>query len=108
MIGESVKRAGLRKLVLMTDVEGVKNAAGEVVSSLTLEEARELHADGILVGGMIPKVRCALDALNGGVRKTHIIDGRVRHAVLLEIFTDQGIGTQILASPANRERGQTA
>ena len=106
--GRIAEALGARKLVLMTDVEGVKNAAGEVVSSLTLEEARELHADGILVGGMIPKVRCALDALNGGVRKTHIIDGRVRHAVLLEIFTDQGIGTQILASPANRERGQTA
>lgn len=104
--GRIAEALAARKLVLMTDVEGVKNAAGEVVSSLTLEEARELHAEGVLVGGMIPKVRCALDAFNGGVRKTHIIDGRVRHAVLLEIFTDEGVGTQILSSEANRQRGQ--
>lgn len=96
--GRIAEALGARKLVLMTDVEGVKDAAGQVVSTLALEEARKLHAEGILVGGMIPKVRCALDALNGGVRKTHIIDGRVRHAVLLEIFTDEGVGTQIVSS----------
>ncbi len=101
--GEIAQALGARKLVLMTDVEGVLDAAGKVVSSLALEEARALHKDGILVGGMVPKVRCALDALNGGVRKAHIIDGRVRHAVLLEIFTDEGVGTQIVATPESAD-----
>lgn len=102
--GEIAQALGARKLVLMTDVEGVLDAAGKVVSSLALEEARALHKDGILVGGMVPKVRCALDALNGGVRKAHIIDGRVRHAVLLEIFTDQGVGTQIVATAESADK----
>jgi acetylglutamate kinase len=93
--GKVAEALGARKLVLMTDIEGVRGADGNVLSSLSLEEAVDLRDRDVLVGGMIPKVRCALEALDGGVRKAHIIDGRVRHAVLLEIFTDRGIGTEI-------------
>ncbi|MCA9575006.1 MAG: acetylglutamate kinase [Polyangiales bacterium] len=84
-----------RKLVLMTDIEGVRGADGQVISSLTAEDIERLEAQGVIQGGMIPKVRCALDALAGGVTKAHIVDGRVQHAALLEIFTDKGIGTEI-------------
>ena len=83
------------KLVLMTDVDGVKTAKGERLSSLGSAEAEEMIDSGVISGGMIPKVRCALDAVNGGVEKVHIIDGRRRHALLLEIFTDSGVGTEI-------------
>jgi len=83
------------KLVLMTDVEGVRTDAGELVRSLNAEEAERLIADSVITGGMIPKVRCALDAVAVGVEKVHILDGRRLHAVLLEIFTDQGVGTEI-------------
>ncbi|MEM9193813.1 MAG: acetylglutamate kinase [Myxococcota bacterium] len=91
-IAESI---GARKLVLMTDTPGVRNGDGAVVSSLTKAEIDELKAASVIDGGMIPKVDCALSALEGGVRKAHIIDGRIQHAILLELFTDQGIGTQI-------------
>ncbi len=93
--GKVAEALGARKLVLMTDIEGVKNANGEVLSSLSAAEAEALRDRGVIQGGMIPKVRCALEALRGGVRKAHIIDGRTRHAVLLEIFTDRGVGTEI-------------
>jgi acetylglutamate kinase len=83
------------KLMLMTDVEGVKTGSGERLSSLDAHEAERLIADGVITGGMIPKVRCALDAVSAGVEKVHIIDGRRRHALLLEIFTDLGVGTEI-------------
>jgi len=83
------------KLVLMTDVDGVKTASGERLSSLGAVEAEELIAKGVITGGMIPKVRCALEAVNAGVEKVHVIDGRRRHALLLEIFTDSGVGTEI-------------
>jgi acetylglutamate kinase len=83
------------KLILLTDIEGVK-IKGSLASSLTDAEIPDLIESGEISGGMIPKVNCCLDALNGGVNKTHIIDGRVEHAVLLEIFTDAGIGTEIV------------
>ncbi|HWA76355.1 MAG TPA: acetylglutamate kinase [Polyangiaceae bacterium] len=86
------------KLVLMTDVEGVKTRDGEMVRSLDAPEAERLIADGVITGGMIPKVRCALDAVRLGVEKVHILDGRRLHAILLEIFTDQGVGTEIRRS----------
>lgn len=86
---------GARKLVLLTDTEGVKDGNGDVLSSLGGQEVRRLTAEGVIQGGMIPKVQCALDALDAGVRKAHIVDGRVQHAVLLELFTDRGIGTEI-------------
>lgn len=89
---------GARKLVLMTDTEGVRDESGEVASSLGLESIRQLIDDGIIEGGMIPKVECGLRALKDGVRKVHILDGRRQHAVMLELFTDRGIGTEITKS----------
>jgi len=86
------------KLVLMTDVEGVRTDSGELVRSLAAEEAERMIAEGVITGGMIPKVRCALEAVSLGVEKVHILDGRRLHAVLLEIFTDQGVGTEIRRS----------
>ena len=88
------------KLMLMTDTHGVRDATGELIHSLTAEESKRLRADGVISGGMIPKVECALDALAGGVQKAHILDGREQHALLLEIFTDRGIGTQLVRSAA--------
>jgi acetylglutamate kinase len=73
----------------------VKGRDGTLLSSLSADEARALEQEGVIDGGMIPKVECALEALAGGVKKVHIIDGRVKHAMLLEIFTDRGIGTEI-------------
>ncbi len=84
------------KLVLMTDVEGILNSKGELISSLTIAETEAALRDGTLSGGMIPKVQCATDALQSGVDKVHIIDGRVPHAILLEMFTDAGIGTEMI------------
>ncbi len=92
------------KLVLMTDVEGVKTQSGELLSSLDAPEAERLISEGIITGGMIPKVRCALEAVQSGVEQVHVIDGRRRHALLLEIFTDRGVGTDIrrAAGPSRR------
>jgi acetylglutamate kinase len=83
------------KLVLMTDIEGVKGADGHLIPSLTPGDIDRLKAEGVISGGMIPKVDCALDAMRAGTRKVHIIDGRLKHALLLEVFTDKGIGTEI-------------
>ena len=93
--GKVAEALPARKLVLMTDIQGVKDASGDVASSLSSAEIEALIEKGVIEGGMIPKVRCALDALAGGVRKAHVIDGRVLHAMLLEIFTDHGVGTEI-------------
>lgn len=84
------------KLILLTDVEGVKDEKGNLIPTLSEKEAKRLMAEKVIASGMIPKVNCCLDALAEGVAKTHIIDGRVEHAVLLEIFTDVGIGTEIV------------
>jgi acetylglutamate kinase len=83
------------KLILLTDVAGVKNKNGELISSISLAEVPSLINDQTISGGMIPKVECCVDALRDGAKKAHIVDGRVRHAVLLEIFTDIGVGTEI-------------
>ncbi len=83
------------KLVMITDVAGVKGADGQLCSTLTTKQVKSLIKSGVIAGGMIPKARFGLDALADGVRKVHIIDGRVEHAVLLEIFTDTGIGTEL-------------
>ncbi|MFO0691936.1 MAG: acetylglutamate kinase [Polyangiales bacterium] len=93
--GKVAEAMQAKKLVLMTDIAGVKDDTGKVASSLSAERIAELEAKGVIDGGMIPKVACALEALQGGVHKCHILDGRVQHAVLLEIFTDKGIGTEI-------------
>ena len=84
------------KLILLTDIEGVKGKDGALLSSIAVSEMHRLIVDGSITGGMIPKVTCCADALNDGVKKAHIIDGRVAHALLLEIFTDIGIGTEIV------------
>jgi acetylglutamate kinase len=84
------------KLVMLTDVQGVRGKDGELCSTLTAGQVKSLIKNGVIAGGMIPKVRFGLDALADGVRKVHIIDGRVEHAVLLEIFTDTGIGTELI------------
>ncbi len=96
--GKVAEALRAEKLILLTDVEGVRDGAGQHLSSLAAQQARELIAERVIDGGMIPKVECALDAISGGVRKTHILDGRMEHAVLLEIFTDHGIGTEIVRS----------
>ena len=84
------------KLILMTDTEGVKNKAGKLQSGLNRKNTSDMIRGKVIRDGMLPKVNCCLDALKSGVHKTHIIDGRVRHALLLEIFTAEGIGTQIV------------
>ncbi|MCK5422669.1 MAG: acetylglutamate kinase [Deltaproteobacteria bacterium] len=83
------------KLILLTDTEGVLDNKSALISSMNERKAKTLIKKGQISGGMIPKVNCCLQALKEGVAKTHIIDGRIRHAILLEIFTDVGIGTQI-------------
>jgi len=83
------------KLILLTDVAGVKDKDGSLLSSIQLEDVPRLIDSGVITGGMIPKVTCCVDTLQKGTGKAHIIDGRVEHAVLLEIFTDVGIGTEI-------------
>ncbi|MFA5632062.1 MAG: acetylglutamate kinase [Porticoccaceae bacterium] len=83
------------KLVLLTNVAGLQDKNGNVLTGLSTAEVDALIADGTIYGGMLPKIRCALDAVKGGVRSAHILDGRVQHAVLLEIFTDDGVGTLI-------------
>jgi len=85
-----------RKLILLTDTPGVLAGDGELISTLRANQARELIDEGTVSGGMIPKVNCCLEALEKGVKKAHIIDGRLEHALLLEIFTNVGIGTEIV------------
>ena len=85
------------KLVLLTDTPGILDGQGATLSSLSAQEADQLIAAGAITGGMLPKTRCALDAVAGGVGSVQIIDGTKPHALLLEIFTDAGIGTQIIA-----------
>jgi acetylglutamate kinase len=92
---------------LLTDVEGIRDADGTLIPTLEAERARALIAQGVIAEGMIPKVECCLGALGGGVRKTHVVDGRVRHAVLLEILTREGVGTEVvrvLPRPGGRQR----
>lgn len=83
------------KLMLLTNVAGLLDQGGEVLTGLSTQEVDRLIADGVIRGGMLPKIRCAVDAVKQGVTSAHIIDGRVPHAALLEIFTDEGIGTLI-------------
>lgn len=94
--GHIAESLGAEKLILLTDVEGVKNKKGDLLSTLKIRQACKLIEDGVVAEGMIPKVRCCIEALEGGVGKTHIIDGRVKHAILLEIFTEEGVGTEVV------------
>ncbi|PLX85008.1 MAG: acetylglutamate kinase [Desulfuromonas sp.] len=83
------------KLILLTDTPGVLDGGGKLLPSIAVAEMHRLIREGAITGGMIPKVECCAAALNEGIKKAHIIDGRVEHAVLLEIFTDRGVGTEI-------------
>jgi len=83
------------KLIILTNAAGLLNAKGEILTGLSIADVDKLVGDGVIHSGMLPKIRAALDAVNSGVKNAHIIDGRVEHAVLLEIFTDQGVGTLI-------------
>jgi len=94
--GKVAEALQAEKLILLTDVEGIKGKDGTLVSTLASEQAEVLIEDGTIGEGMIPKVECCVTALREGVKKTHIIDGRVRHATLLEIFTKEGIGTEVV------------
>jgi acetylglutamate kinase len=94
--GRVAAALGAEKLILLTDVQGVKDRDGNLLSSIAVAEMHRLIEEEAIVGGMIPKVICCAEALRDGVKKAHIIDGRVEHATLLEIFTDIGIGTEIL------------
>jgi len=91
--GAIAQELGAAKLILLTDVAGVLDKEKQLCSKLTTADTRTLIADGTIAGGMIPKVNCCLDAVAAGVKQTHIIDGRVPHALLLEILTDDGVGT---------------
>ncbi|MDR3074147.1 MAG: acetylglutamate kinase [Deltaproteobacteria bacterium] len=86
-----------KRFLLLTDVAGVLDKDKNLIHSLSVGEAARLFADGTLSGGMIPKIKCCLDAVRGGVEKAMIIDGRVENCILLELFTDKGIGTEITA-----------
>lgn len=94
--GQIAEALGAEKLILLTDVEGVKDKKGQLLSTLKINQARKLIQEGVVAEGMIPKVECCIEALKGGVGKTHIIDGRFKHAVLLEIFTKEGVGTEVV------------
>lgn len=93
--GEIARVLGAEKLILLTNVAGVQDKKGKVLTGLSVRQVAKLIADKTLQGGMLPKVECALNAVKGGVISAHIIDGRLEHAVLLEIFTDEGVGTLI-------------
>jgi acetylglutamate kinase len=94
--GQIARSLQARKLVLLTDTKGVVDQKGNLISTLTGRQARKMVQNGTIRGGMIPKIHCSLEALDGGVRKAHIVDGRQEHAILLEIFTKGGIGTEIV------------
>jgi len=94
--GKVASALGARKLVLLTDTAGVLDENGDLISTLKMQEAGESISDGTIKGGMIPKVNCCLEALREGVNKAHIIDGREPHAILLEILTKIGVGTEIV------------
>ncbi|MFU8788491.1 MAG: acetylglutamate kinase [Methylobacter sp.] len=94
--GKIAEKLKAEKLILLTNIPGILDKQGALLTGLSIKKTEELIADGTISGGMIPKTRCATDAIKGGVTSVHIIDGRVDHAVLLELFTDQGVGTLLL------------
>ncbi len=94
--GKIAEQLKAEKLILLTNIPGILDKQGALLTGLSIKKTEELISDGTISGGMIPKTRCATDAIKGGVTSVHIIDGRVDHAVLLELFTDQGVGTLLL------------
>ncbi|TNG01705.1 MAG: acetylglutamate kinase [Gammaproteobacteria bacterium] len=96
--GKLAEVMSAEKLILLTNTVGILNKNGELLSGLSAKEVETLIDDGTIHGGMLPKIQCALDAIHSGVRTVHIIDGRVEHAVLLELFTDEGVGSLLRAA----------
>jgi acetylglutamate kinase len=94
--GEVAAALGAEKLIHLTDVQGIKGTDGQLISTLSRKEAERLMQAGVIDGGMLPKVESSLRALEAGTAKAHIIDGRVPHAILLELFTREGIGTELV------------
>ncbi len=95
--GKVAEALQAEKLMLLTNTAGLLDKSGNLLTGLTAKTVDELIADGTIYGGMLPKIQCALDAVQGGVKAAHIVDGRVEHAVMLEVFTDDGVGTLITA-----------
>ena len=93
--GELARVLGAAKLLLLTNTPGVLDPDGNLLTGLSAADTEQLIASGVIYGGMLPKVRCALDAVKGGVATSQIIDGRIKHSVLLELLTDSGVGTLI-------------
>ncbi|MDX5297337.1 MAG: acetylglutamate kinase [Gammaproteobacteria bacterium] len=93
--GKVAEALNVEKLILLTNIAGLQDKSGKVLTGLSAAQVNALIEDGTIYGGMLPKIRCALDAVENGVSTAHIIDGRVAHATLLEIFTDEGVGTLI-------------
>ncbi len=93
--GKMASVLGAEKLILLTNTSGVLDDQGKLVTGLSAEDVDQLISQGIIHGGMLPKIDCALDALRAGVKTAHIIDGRVQHSVLLELLTDEGVGTLV-------------
>jgi len=83
------------KLLLLTNTPGLLDAAGDLITELDVGSIDRLIREGVITGGMLPKIQCAVDAVQAGVRSAHIIDGRVEHALMLDLFTDEGVGTLI-------------
>src|SRR5215470_6109252 len=104
--GKVAEALRAEKLILLTDVDGIHDEAGHVIATLDDDRARQLIGSGVIGEGMIPKVECCLEALRNGVKKTHIVDGRLRHAVLLEIFTREGVGTEVVRTLPRRGAGR--
>ena len=99
--GKLAEALKAEKLMLLTNIAGLMNKQGEVLTGLSAAQVDDLIEDGTIHGGMLPKIRCALDAVNSGVHSAHIIDGRVAHATLLEVFSDVGVGTLITNDKAS-------
>ncbi|KPK41002.1 MAG: acetylglutamate kinase [Gammaproteobacteria bacterium SG8_47] len=100
--GKVAQTLAAEKLMLLTNTAGLLGKDGKLLTGLGAEQVDALIADGTIHGGMLPKIRCALDAVNAGVNAAHIVDGRVEHAVLLELFTDEGVGTLITRRSSQR------
>jgi len=96
--GEVAAALQAEKMILLTDVAGVLDQEKQLINAMSDRDALRMIESGVVEGGMFPKVKCCLKALRGGVRKAHIVDGRLKHAILLEMFTDSGIGTEIVLS----------
>ncbi len=99
--GRIAEALGAEKFLLLTDVEGILDRDKKLINSLDARQAAALIADGTIEGGMLPKIDCCLQALRGGVSQVHVIDGRIKHALLLELFTDSGVGTAVHLPPTS-------